>query len=217
MIALPIDKSNEDEKEKLESNKEILKKVKSYLITEDSAKRMSLHKILGNLNINPEKYHEALEMSERGKQVILKRKPNECYVNNYNRRFIRAFQANMDLQFCMDAYAVVTYVCDYWSKDETGMTDFLKKALKEAKSWENRSLLSHLKRTYMAKRQVGKCEAIYRAIPSLRLQGSNITCTFVSSGYPENQSKFIRKVQKKQKEERPASTSSSSAHCFLLA
>ena len=40
----------------------------------------------------------------------------------------------MDLQFCMDAYAVVTYVCDYWSKDETGMTEFLKKALNEAKN-----------------------------------------------------------------------------------
>ena len=41
------------------------------------------------------------------------------------------------------------------------------------------------------------CEAIYRAIPSLKLQGSNIACTFVSSGYPENQSEFLRKVQDK--------------------
>ena len=48
----------------------------------------------------------------------------------------------------------------------------------------------------MAKRQVGKCEAIYRAIPSMQLQGSNIACTFVLSGYPENQSEFLRKVTK---------------------
>ena len=102
----------------------------------------------------------------------------------------------MDLQFCMDPYAVVTYVCDYWSKDETGMTEFLKKALMEAKSWGNKELLSHLKRTYMAKRQIGKCEAVYRAIPSMLLQDANIACTFVQSGYPKNQSKFLTKVHK---------------------
>ena len=134
-------------------------------------------------------------------------------VSTTTKRFIRAFQANMDLQFCLDAYAVVTYVCDYWSKDETGMTEFLKEALKEAKSWENRALLSHLKRTYMAKRQVGKCEAIYRAIPYLQLQGSYIACTSVSSGYPKNQSTFhsafIRKVKKKEKEETRTSVDSS--------
>ena len=101
----------------------------------------------------------------------------------------------MDLQFTLDSYAVVTYVCDYWSKDESGMTEFLKQALKEVKHLENKDILSHLKRTYMQKRQIGKCEAIYRAIPSLNLQGSNIACTFVSSGYPENQSKFLKKVQ----------------------
>ena len=85
----------------------------------------------------------------------------------------------MDIQFCLDAYAIVTYVCDYWSKDETGMTEFLKQALKEAKSLGNKEILSHLKRTYMSKRQIGKSEAIYRAIPSLHLQESNIACTFV--------------------------------------
>ena len=85
----------------------------------------------------------------------------------------------MDIQFCLDPYAIVTYVCDYWSKDETGMTEFLKQALKEAKSLGNKEILSHLKRTYMSKRQIGKSEAIYRAIPSLHLQESNIACTFV--------------------------------------
>ena len=103
----------------------------------------------------------------------------------------------MDLQFCIDSYAVVTYVCDYWSKDESGMTNFLKKALNEAKSLENKDLLSHLKRTYMEKRQVVKYEAIYRALPKPHLQDSNIACMFVKSGFPQNQSKFLKKVNKR--------------------
>ena len=146
-------------------------------------------------------------MSDRGKQIVLKRKPNERFVNNYNKRFIACYQANMDLQFCLDSYAVVTYVCDYWSKDESGMTDFLKQAFKEANSLENRDLLSHLKRTYMSKRQVGKCEAIYRAIPSMHLQGSNIGTIFVQSGYPKNQSKFLRKVLKSEDQKSPSNES----------
>ena len=155
-------------------------------------------------------------MSDRGKQVVLKRRPNECYTNNYNKRFLDAYQANMDLQFCFDAYAVSTYVCDYWSKDESGMTEFLKEAFKEAKSWENKALLSHLKRTYMAKRQVGKCEAIYRAVPSLQLQGANIACTFVSSGYQENQSQFITKVKNKRTQNQPSMDYSSSDDDFEI-
>ena len=53
----------------------------------------------------------------------------------------------------------------------------------------------------MAKRQIGKCEAVYRALKGLHLQGANIACTFVQSGFPENQSKFIRKVRQTKKDD----------------
>ena len=46
----------------------------------------------------------------------------------------------------------------------------------------------------MSKRQIGKCEAVYRAIPSLHLQEANIACTFVQSGFPVKQTRFLRKV-----------------------
>ena len=39
------------------------------------------------------------------------------------------------------------------------MTEFLMQTLIEAQSLENKEPLSHLKRTYMQKRQVRKCEA----------------------------------------------------------
>ena len=77
------------------------------------------------------------------------------------------------------------------------MTEILKEALKNDKSWGTYELLTLLKRTYMSKRQVGLSEAIYRASPSLHLQEANIACTFVQSGYPKNQSKFLKRVYKK--------------------
>ena len=179
LITEPINKSDKNEVAEFKARKEILKKMTEYLESETSNEYATLDQILKDLNIKSEQYEKALKRSERGKQVVLKRKPSECRINNYNKRCLKVYQANMDIQFCLDAYAIVTYVCDYWSKDETGMTEFLKQALKEAKSLGNKEILSHLKRTYMSKRQIGKSEAIYRAIPSLHLQESNIACTFV--------------------------------------
>ena len=209
LIAHPKDKCDEDGQEELKSNLALLQKMKSYLENDENDRNRSLEDILKDLGLTSDEYHAALATSDRGKQVVLKRKPNECFINNYNLRFIDVFQANMDLQFCTDAYAVVTYVCDYWSKDDTGMTAFLKESFKEGKSWGNQKLLTHLKRTYMSKRQIGKCEAIYRAIPSMHLQEANVACTFVQSGYSENQSCYLRKAQSSEKPEHQSNDSNS--------
>ena len=79
--------------------------------------------ILSYFNVQQRgEYHDALGISERGKTVILKRKPNEMWVNNYNPHFIKAWQANMDIQFCMDSYAIITYITDYLTKGDAGLT-----------------------------------------------------------------------------------------------
>ena len=89
-----------------------------------------------------------------------------------NQLFLKAWDGNMDLQFCFDTYAVITYVTDYYSKDESGITEHLKMALKESnsKNMSLRQTMHHLKRGYMSKRQIGQCEAIYRVLPELHLK-----------------------------------------------
>ena len=70
------------------------------------------------------------------------------------------------LMVCI-SFSVLSYTTDYYSKDESGITEHLKQALKECKS-ENlsvRQTMHVLKRGYMAKRQIGQCEAIYRVLP----------------------------------------------------
>ena len=41
---------------------------------------------------------------------------------------MKAWQANLDIQFCLDSYAVVTYITDYLTKGDAGITKELKKA-----------------------------------------------------------------------------------------
>ena len=83
------------------------------------------------LSITKKVYKKALETSEKGTTIILKRTLKERFVNNYNPEFILAWQANMDLQFCIDAYAIITYITDYLTKSDQGFEHLLKTALKE--------------------------------------------------------------------------------------
>ena len=49
--------------------------------------------------------------------VLLKREPSECMVN-YNSPVMLAWQANMDLQYVLNAYACIMYVAYYIMKTE---------------------------------------------------------------------------------------------------
>ena len=91
---------------------------------------------------------------------------------------------------------MVTYITDYYSKDESGITEILKQALKETQegAMPRRKALHHLKKAYVSKRQIGLSEAIYRILPSLHLRQSDVTTVWVPSGFPENQSQFMSKV-----------------------
>ena len=154
-----------------------------------------LDSFLAKLDITPDDYEKALKISERGKIVILKRTLKERFVNNYHPEWMMAWQGNHDIQFCYDNYAVVTYITDYLSKGDAGVTEALKKALKETKGCNDLERLNYLKKTYLTHRQCSVAEAAYRIGGGMNLKGSNVKNIFVSTGYPENRSHFYRKVK----------------------
>ena len=113
------------------------------------------------------------------------------WVNNFNPHFMEAWQANMDIQFCMDSYAIITYITDYLTKGDAGLTKELRTALKETKNCNNFEQLNYLKLIYFKHKQVSVAEATYRLVKGLDLKKSNIACTFVTTGYPRNRSTFF--------------------------
>ena len=122
---------------KLHNSKQILKKVKEKLteLTDEEIELFdnNLSAFLEKLEIDKKDYHDALRISQRGKTIVLKRKLNERRVNNYNPHMLMAWQANIDIQFCLDNYAVVTYITDYMTKGDAGLTRESRKALLESK------------------------------------------------------------------------------------
>ena len=91
-------------------------------MTSEQLEISTLDSILKDLQIDNDAQHNALSISERGHTVILKRAPSEIMVNNYNKTFMLAWEANMDNQFCLDSYAVLTYITDYLTKGDAGLT-----------------------------------------------------------------------------------------------
>ena len=67
-------------------------------------------------------------------KIFIKCSPNEFRVNPYMKGLLTAWQANHDIQFVLDPYQCVTYICDYMTKSQKGMSELLHAACEEAKA-----------------------------------------------------------------------------------
>ena len=139
-------------------------------------------------------YEKALAISEHGYRIILKRDIDEIYVNNYNAEWILNWNANMDLQICLDFYAIIIYISDYYSKDDSGTMKFIQEALKIAGSESLKNRISIVAHQFLTHRQIGEAEAYYRILPYLHMKESNAETVFVATGFKENRSRFLQKV-----------------------
>ena len=142
------------------------------------------------------KYIEAISLSygKRGYDVIMKRDTEEIYINNYNNEYILAWDCNIDIQICLDYFAVITYITDYKMKDESGTLEHIIKALKQDNSENLKKKLSLVAHTFLTHRHSGECEIMYKLFPSLLLTNSNIAVTFMPTGFKENMSRMLQEI-----------------------
>ena len=106
---------------------------------------------------------------------------DEINVNSFNPEWLLAWNGNIDLQICLDYYAVITYITDYFTKDTTGTMEFLKKALKESDCDSLKEKMSLMMNTYISHRQMGEAEAIYKIFPDFHFKESTVTMCICSN------------------------------------
>ena len=141
-----------------------------------------------------EAYEIALGVSSHGYRIVHKRDVDELYVNNFNPEWILNWNANIDIQLCLDFFAVVTYISDYYGKDDSGTMKFIKDALKEAGNESLKTKLSLVVHQFLTHRQIGDCEAYFRILPHLNMKHSNVEAVFIQTGFKQNRSKFLKKL-----------------------
>lgn len=93
---------------------------------------MSFSEFLEKLNLTEDLYIIAVRSSLTAPKLFLKRNVAEIRENPYNDLMIRCWEANLDVQFILDAYACASYIVSYISKGQRGMSNLMQESCKEA-------------------------------------------------------------------------------------
>ena len=154
--------------------------------------------IFASLGITQEQYYAALSMSpDSDYDLHLKRPLDSCFINNYFVARIQGFAANVDLQPVFNHYKCITYICSYFTKDETECSQTTMNAAKEAEA-ANMNVKDGLKKigaAFLSTREVSSQESVYRCMPELWLRKIVPGTVFVSTDLPD---KRIRVTKTKQ-------------------
>ena len=105
---------------------------------------------------------------------------------------MRALNCNHDIKLIPDTFGVVTYVTDYYAKDESGLEGVLTAAVKAGKSDDIKEKMKKVANTFLTHRTMGKCEAVYKPLPSMNMSKSNIGTLFLNTGKSATRRKRMR-------------------------
>jgi len=133
------------------------------------------------------------ESCDSGKITIeLKRTKEEVFINPYNETLLRAWGANVDLQFVTNAHAVIRYILDYMCKPERELGETMKAAMKDLPDkCLPRERLKKLGNVFINSRMLSAQEAAVRAI-GLPMRQLSRSVVFVNSDLPQNRTHILK-------------------------
>ncbi|XP_051802391.1 uncharacterized protein LOC127533424 [Acanthochromis polyacanthus] len=152
------------------------------LLMDPKASFESLSDLLRRCDFEHDAYMKCAENLTSGSVVMLKRQPNECWVNAYNPDLLRAWNANMDIQYVLDEYCCAMYMMSYITKPEHEMTEFLNSVVKTSResAFNQCEEMRKIMQAYAKHREVSAQEAVARTC-SLPLKKCSRSVIFLST------------------------------------
>ncbi|XP_062590040.1 uncharacterized protein LOC134251654 [Saccostrea cucullata] len=134
-----------------------------------------------------DEYIKCIRASLKGPKVFLKRSPSEMRVNYYNSTVLKAWNANLDIQFVLDPYACATYIVAYISKSQRGISAMLDKASQEAAegNMDLKRQVRHIGNKFLNFVEVSAQEASYLILQMPLTQASR-EVVFINTSPPED-------------------------------
>ena len=130
------------------------------------------------------RYLNAISVSIKGKAaILLKRNVKDMFTNGYNKNLMKIQQSNMDIQVCIDHFAVAQYVLGYLTKNESGMSRLLKEIDDASHVLTSMEKLNALASILDKHREVSIQEAIYRLL-GLPMTKSSVAVKYLSTVHP---------------------------------
>ncbi|XP_051734295.1 uncharacterized protein LOC127504021 [Ctenopharyngodon idella] len=150
------------------------------LLNDPQASFDSLSELLTKCNMTMKEYEDNVEALSTANVVLLKRDPKESWVNGYNPDLLRAWNANMDIQFVLDPFSCVMYMLSYISKPEHEMNEVLKNVIKGVRETNvnEEDEMKHIMQAYSKHRQVSAQESVARTC-SLPLKKCSRSVVFI--------------------------------------
>jgi hypothetical protein len=124
---------------------------------------LSLDEFLQKLELTIDVYILSIRYSLQRDTIFLKRSPSDIRINSYNVDLLKAWRANLDIQYVLDPYSCAVYILSYITKGQRGMSKLLENACKEAKSG-NKDLINqvrHIGNKFLNAVEISAQEAVY--------------------------------------------------------
>merc|ERR1739838_1053263 len=182
-------------RKKINANKENFKKIDQTLNewtnVPEHWKINSLTDFLEYLKMSKMDYIEAVRTTITIPTPFLKRNVDERWINAYNPRCLTTWQANMDCQYITNGYAAASYILDYVTKGERGMSELLRATSKEAafKELKQNESLQLISRRFIDFIETGSQEAAYFLL-GLQLYNSSNSVVYIPTS--ENPARLLK-------------------------
>ena len=172
-----------------QSWKDIMKKLNDMKEGED----ITFDQLLQELGVSEKNYILAIQSSLNCATLFIKRKPNELRVNNYNPGCLKAWRANMDVQFVLDVYAYAMYIVSYISKAQKGMSELFHKGCAEAKEGNLtiKQQVRDIGNKFLNSVEISAQEAVY-IILQLPMRKSSRSVVFINTSPPDQRVELLK-------------------------
>ena len=137
---------------------------------------------LDYFKMSKEDYINAIRTSITTETVFLKRHIDERWINNYNPATLAVWEANTDIQYIVNGYAAASYILDYVTKGERGLSETLRQASKEAafRQLSQSAALKNISSAFLNFVETGAQEAAYYLL-GLPLHNSSHAVVFINT------------------------------------
>ena len=196
MILTPLENSclNEEIQEKIKENAE---KIKQILDSMKYGEDITFEDFLNKLQLTEESCILVIRHTLKRDTLFLKRAPSEIRINSYNTVLLKAWRANMDMQYVLDPYACATYILSYITKGQRGMSRLLEKASEEAKSGNKdiTNRVRHIGNKFLNAVEISAQEAVYLVL-QMPVRRSSRDFQFISTSPPDERTFLLKKIDK---------------------
>ena len=190
-ILYPLD--NDTSPAVAKSSKELWKSTKNKLNDFKEGKDITFDELLLELDVSERQYILAIRSSLNSPTIFLKRSPNELRINNYNPTCLRAWRANMDIQYVLDVYACAMYIVSYISKAQKGMSELLRKAVEEAKEGNTniKQQVRDIGNKFLNSVEISAQEAVY-VVLQLPMRKASRSVIFINTSPPAERVELLK-------------------------